>query len=65
MAETIKGLNVVIGAETTGLSKALADVNKHPRDINPNSASRTPLKFNQNMNYCPKTKTTRRSGCDH
>lgn len=33
MAETIKGINVVIGAETTGLSKALADVNKQSRDI--------------------------------
>ena len=28
MAETIKGINIVIGAETTGLNKALADVNK-------------------------------------
>lgn len=33
IAETIKGINVVIGAETTGLSKALADVNKQSRDI--------------------------------
>ncbi|WP_411736100.1 phage tail tape measure protein [Paenibacillus sp. M2] len=33
MAETIKGINVVIGAETTGLSKALVDVNKKSRDI--------------------------------
>ncbi|QOS77997.1 phage tail tape measure protein [Paenibacillus sp. JNUCC31] len=33
MAETIKGINVVIGAETTGLSKALSDVNKKSRDI--------------------------------
>lgn len=33
MAETIKGINVVIGAETTGLNKALADVNKQSRDI--------------------------------
>lgn len=33
MAETIKGINVVIGAETTGLSKALTDVNKKSRDI--------------------------------
>lgn len=33
MAETIKGINVVIGAETTGLSKALSDVNKKARDI--------------------------------
>ena len=33
MAETIKGLNVVIGAETTGLNKALADVNKSSRDV--------------------------------
>lgn len=33
MAETIKGINVVIGAETTGLSKALADVNKRGRDL--------------------------------
>jgi len=33
MAETIKGINVVIGAETTGLSAALSDVNKRARDI--------------------------------
>ncbi|WP_025849119.1 phage tail tape measure protein [Paenibacillus ehimensis] len=33
MAETIKGINVVIGAETTGLSKALSDVDKRSRDI--------------------------------
>ncbi|MEF2965033.1 hypothetical protein V3851_04250 [Paenibacillus sp. M1] len=33
MAETIRGINVVIGAETTGLSKALSDVNKKSRDI--------------------------------
>lgn len=33
MAETIKGINVVIGAETTGLSSALSDVNKRSRDI--------------------------------
>lgn len=33
MAETIKGINVVIGAETSGLSKALSDVNKQGRDI--------------------------------
>jgi len=33
MAETIKGINVVIGADTTGLSKALSDVNKRSRDI--------------------------------
>lgn len=33
MAETIKGINVVIGAETSGLGKALADVNKKSRDI--------------------------------
>ncbi len=33
MAETIKGINVVIGAETTGLSKALGDVNKKSKDI--------------------------------
>ncbi|MGG1673325.1 phage tail tape measure protein [Paenibacillus sp. NRS-1783] len=33
MAETIKGINVVIGAETTGLGKALADVNKQSRGI--------------------------------
>lgn len=31
MAETIKGISVVIGAETTGLTKALADVNKATR----------------------------------
>jgi len=33
LAETIKGINVVIGAETTGLSAALSDVNKKSRDI--------------------------------
>lgn len=33
MAETIRGINVVIGAETTGLSAALSDVNKKARDI--------------------------------
>ncbi len=33
MAETIRGINVVIGAETTGLQKALGDVNKASRDI--------------------------------
>lgn len=33
LAETIRGINVVIGAETTGLSKALSDVNKKSRDI--------------------------------
>lgn len=33
MAETIRGINVVIDADTTGLSKALSDVNKKSRDI--------------------------------
>ncbi|MFN0222109.1 hypothetical protein [Paenibacillus sp. KR2-11] len=33
MAETIKGINVVIGSETTGLSAALSDVNKKSREI--------------------------------
>jgi len=33
VAETIRGINVVIGADTTGLSKALSDVNKKSRDI--------------------------------
>lgn len=33
MAETIKGLNVVIGAETSGLSAALKDVNKKSKGI--------------------------------
>lgn len=33
MAETIKGINIVIGAETTGLQKALSDVNKKSKDI--------------------------------
>lgn len=33
MAETIRGINVVIGSDTTGLAKALSDVNKHARDI--------------------------------
>ena len=30
---TIKGLTIEIGGETTGLSKALNDVNKQSRDI--------------------------------
>ena len=33
MAETIRGINVVIGVDTTALSKALSDVNKRSRDI--------------------------------
>lgn len=33
MAETIRGISVQIGADTTGLSKALSDVNKKSRDI--------------------------------
>ncbi|ADL52142.1 phage tail tape measure protein [Clostridium cellulovorans] len=33
MPETIKGINVTIGADTTGLSKALGDVDKKSRDI--------------------------------
>lgn len=33
MAETIKGINVVIGSDTTGLSAALSDVNKKSKDI--------------------------------
>jgi len=33
MAESIRGINVVIGSDTTGLSKALKDVNKNARDI--------------------------------
>jgi phage-related minor tail protein len=33
LAETIKGINVVIGSDTTGLSAALSDVNKRSRDI--------------------------------
>ncbi len=33
MAETIKGINVVIGAETKGLSAALSDVNKRSKDL--------------------------------
>jgi len=33
MAESIRGINVVIGTDTTGLSKALSDVNKRSRDI--------------------------------
>jgi TP901 family phage tail tape measure protein len=33
MAESIRGINVVIGADTTGLSKALSDVNKRSKDI--------------------------------
>lgn len=33
MAETIKGINISIGAETTGLSKALSDVNRQSKAI--------------------------------
>ncbi len=33
IAKTIRGINVQIGAETTGLGKALDDVNKKSRDI--------------------------------
>lgn len=33
MAETIRGINVKIGSDTTGLGKALKDVNKKSRDI--------------------------------
>jgi TP901 family phage tail tape measure protein len=33
MAETIKGINVVLGAETTGLSKALSTVNRESKNI--------------------------------
>lgn len=33
MAKTIKGINVKIGSETTGLTNALKDVNKKSRDI--------------------------------
>ena len=33
MAENIRGINVQIGSDTTGLSKALSDVNKRSRDI--------------------------------
>lgn len=33
MAESIKGINVVIGSDTSGLSAALGDVNKRSRDI--------------------------------
>jgi len=33
LAETIKGINVVIGSDTTALTKALGDVNKKSRDI--------------------------------
>ena len=33
MAETIKGINVMIGSDTTGLSAALSDVNKSSREI--------------------------------
>lgn len=33
MAETIKGIHVKIGAETTGLQAALKDVNQNARDI--------------------------------
>ncbi|SDC70082.1 phage tail tape measure protein, TP901 family, core region [Paenibacillus sp. UNCCL117] len=33
MAETIRGINVVIGADTTALAAALSDVNKKSRDI--------------------------------
>ncbi|MED4969745.1 phage tail tape measure protein [Parageobacillus toebii] len=33
MAESVRGINVVIGADTTKLGKALEDVNKKSRDI--------------------------------
>jgi phage-related minor tail protein len=33
LAETVKGINVIIGAETTGLSKALADVNRKSNSL--------------------------------
>jgi phage-related protein len=33
VAETIRGINVVIGADTTKLSKALSDVNQKSKDI--------------------------------
>lgn len=33
MAETIKGINIVIGAETTGLTAALSEVNKKSKDV--------------------------------
>jgi TP901 family phage tail tape measure protein len=33
MAESVRGINVVIGADTTKLSKALSDVNKRAKDI--------------------------------
>lgn len=33
MSETIKGINIVIGTETTGLSAALSDVNKKSKEI--------------------------------
>lgn len=33
MAETIRGINVVIGAETTGLTQALSEVTRRSRDI--------------------------------
>jgi phage-related minor tail protein len=33
MAETVRGINVVIGADTTKLGKALADVNQKSKDI--------------------------------
>lgn len=33
IAETIRGINVLIGSDTTGLQKALGDVNKNARDI--------------------------------
>ncbi len=33
VAENIKGINVTIGSDTTGLAKALGDVNKHAKNI--------------------------------
>jgi TP901 family phage tail tape measure protein len=33
MAETVRGINIVIGADTTKLSKALSDVNQKSKDI--------------------------------
>lgn len=49
MAATIKGINVVIGAETTGLQKALSDVNKKSKDIQSELRQvERALKFNPN-----------------
>ena len=50
--ETIKGLTIKIGAETTGLSKALSDVNKQSKDITSELS-----KVNKLLKFNPKDTT--------